>query len=328
MAMDELQARALTTIATGVAVVFTDGEDAPLLVTIPPLKERVGRPPPDDHRIAACAAERAIQTGVDQYFFPRHFCAVTCVDAPEACAAAQRLIQDDRIRRALARTVLSTIEEAGALDRLWDDVLATIRARRPPGLDETALLRAFAGHGADWYAHRRGAQCAWSYAETEQFASALRDVLLAKIADPDGDEGNSGRVTLQAIEQQLTHRTFDPYPACSVICDQQPPTCRYRAAVADLVASGRYQNMWYAADAADAATTSDRKETWEVCQDAGYELIEFPEDDWPADLREHVADGARRTCLCFAQQMLADDARKIPRTMRKVLGRILAEAGL
>jgi hypothetical protein len=33
-------------------------------------------------------------------------------------------------------------------------------------------------------------------------------------------------------------------------------------------------------------------------------------------------------CLCFEQQMLAEDNRKVPRTSRRILARVLAEAGL
>jgi hypothetical protein len=37
---------------------------------------------------------------------------------------------------------------------------------------------------------------------------------------------------------------------------------------------------------------------------------------------------ARRVCLCFEQQMLADDGTKVPSTARRILAGVLTEVGL
>ena len=71
-----------------------------------------------------------------------------------------------------------------------------------------------------------------------------------------------------------------------------------------------------------------RQETWKVCQDAAFELIEFPGVDNSEKLKEQLTSAARRVCLCFEQQMLADDTRKLPRTSRRILARVLAESQL
>jgi hypothetical protein len=64
-----------------------------------------------------------------------------------------------------------------------------------------------------------------------------------------------------------------------------------------------------------------------VCQDAAYQLIEFPEQDMPDDLRQQVGQAARRVALCVGQQMLAADPSIHPRTKRRVVARLLHEAG-
>jgi hypothetical protein len=235
---------------------------------------------------------------------------------------------DEYVQRTLSRTVLSTIDEPGALDRLWEDLTAVVRARRPPTVPEGELLRAFAGHGSDWLANRRGAQAAWSFADTAEFRHRLRALLLHKLT---GGGANRGSLVarLQETVNRLHARRFEPYTACHVVCTQDPPVCLYRSAVADLVTGGRYRHSWREADAADArAEDKRRKQTWEVCQDAAYELVEFPDPDTQPGVNAEVEIAARRVCLCFEQQMLTEDHRKVPRTSRRILARVLAEAGL
>lgn len=62
--------------------------------------------------------------------------------------------------------------------------------------------------------------------------------------------------------------------------------------------------------------------------DAAYELVEFPDADTPRPASADVELAARRVCLCFEQQMLAEDTRKVPRTARRILARVLSESGL
>ena len=65
-----------------------------------------------------------------------------------------------------------------------------------------------------------------------------------------------------------------------------------------------------------------------MCQDAAFELVEFPDADMSDDAKGSVEAAARRVCLCFEQQMLAADDRKVPRTSRRILARVMTEAGL
>jgi len=329
MAMNERQARALSTFRVGEAAVFSDGDDAPIMVRAPLVKDHLAAEAPDDARLADHMARWRAASGLEGLFFPQPFCAETCAAAPRACEVARHLASDEFVQRTLARIVLSTIEEVGALDRMWNELVSTIRARRGPRIDETALLRAFAGHGAAWYASRRGSQGAWSYGATEELSTHLRRVLLEKVANPEANGSTSTlRTALQAHARLLHWRMYPPYPACDAVCDQDPPLCLYRAAVADLVASSDYHAGWVQADAKDATSQENRRqETWKVCMDAGYELIEFPELDLPDDLRQQVNASAERLCLCFAQQMLADDPRYGPRPTVVITANIMREAG-
>lgn len=46
------------------------------------------------------------------------------------------------------------------------------------------------------------------------------------------------------------------------------------------------------------------------------------------EMRARAADAARRTSLCFEQQMLDDDVRKVARTSRLIMAQVLAQAGV
>src|SRR5207244_7865608 len=122
-------------------------------------------------RVAEHMAQWRASSGVETLFLARAFCAETCKGAPAACEAARRIVADEYVQRTLSRTILSTIDEPGALDRLWNDFVGVVRARRPVTVPESDLLRALAGHGSDWLANRRGAQSFWPFADT----AACRD---------------------------------------------------------------------------------------------------------------------------------------------------------
>jgi hypothetical protein len=66
--------------------------------------------------------------------------------------------------------------------------------------------------------------------------------------------------------------------------------------------------------------------SWEVALHAGYELIEFPAEDWPEGQRRRVSEAAHHVCICFGQQMLVGDPSKSPRTTRKLLEKLRAKA--
>jgi hypothetical protein len=326
MAMDEAQARALASLEVGEAVVFSGGDDAPLLIRIPLVKDGLSKTPPADTRIRDHMARWRASGGFDELFFPQPFCPETCA-TPAACEAARRLADDEYVQRTVTRTVLSTIDEAGAIDRLWEDLTAVVRARRPVTVPDVDLLRAFAGHGSDWIATRRGAQGVWTYADTAEYRDRLRALFLGRLAGPTAPADRIAAFRQSA--RRLDIREFEPYVACHLVCTEDPPVCLYRSAVADLVTAGRYRASWREADANDARTEGNtRAETWEVCQDAAFELVEFPDQDMTDTVKATVEATARKVCMCFEQQMLASDDRKVPRTSRRILARVMTEAGL
>lgn len=326
MAMVDAQTRALTTLEIGEAAVFSAGDDSPLLIRVPLGKDPLSPRPPSDDVVAEHMTRWQQTSAFQEMFLPRAFCVETCSGKPAACEAARRLAADGYFQRALSRVVLSTIEAPGALSRSWEDLAIVVRARRPVRVAEVDLMRALAGHGSDWLAHRRGAQGAWSYADTARFRNALRAVLLAKV---EGEVPDQLLTAFSATAHQLHMRDSEPYPACHIICTHTPAVCLYRSAVADLLLTRRHHGAWRAADDFDARSEDKRRrQTWDVCQDAAYELVEFPDAETSVEVNTDIELAARRVCMCFGQQMLAEDHTKVPRTSRRILARLIAESGL
>jgi Helicase HerA, central domain len=335
MAMDERQARALATLTLNEAdkyseaAVYSEGNDAPVLVGVPPAKDLGGQTPPNDQfvreRMFASKLFDTYKTLFQPLFLPfPAFDEIKSIANTTTMDMARQIVEEPAFQRTFARMILSTIEDAEALDRLWPDVLSVIRANSPPKITERELLPSLLVYASEWYAQRRGAQIDWTYAETQELADKLRRMLLAKVADEDID---SQRRNFREYVRQLLTQDLMPCSACDLIFSEKAPMCVYRHAVEDLVSAGYMKAAWFAADAEDAKSKEGgRKMTWEVCLDAAYELIEFPEDDWPIPQRQHVRDAARRVSLCYAQQMLIRDIRKQPRTARRIMNKLLTEA--
>jgi DNA helicase HerA-like ATPase len=326
MAMDEGQARALVSLRVGQAAVFGSDDDAPLMVQVPSLNSEGPASQPLDKRVRS-QATRQPAGSPDGKPRSRSFCGQTC-STDAACELARSLTEDTYVQRIFARLTLSAMSDVDAIERLWEDLTDTVRSRRPPTIDEDELLRAFVGHGSDWLANRRGVQGRWSYADTATFRDALRDTLIDKL-DTAEAKRSVHPSEFARIVRKLHARTFEPYPACGQVCGDDPPLCLYRFSVADVVESHRYEPSWREADRQDSKSSDQQaSRTWEVCQDASFELVEFPSPDMPATTQKQVDHTARQVAMCFEQQMLAADQRKLPRTTRRIVARILREARL
>lgn len=326
MAMTESQTTALATLRLGEAAVFAEGDDSPLLIRVPRYRDGVGAQRPDDRTIVAHMAVSETAPAHGALVSPLTGCSEALLATGRVRVIARQIAEEPQFRRAFTRTILSTLEDSDALDRMWPDLMSVVRSRRPPTVEEEELLRSLWVRAADWYAQKRGAQTGWSFSQTEELANRLQRMLLAKLEE---GEQLEVRNAFRQFAMALHRRTYSPYPACDAVCRQEPKVCLYRYAAADLVAVGTHREAWRKADRNDALSAEGgRQRTWEVCQDAGYDLIEWPESEaeWAEATRLRVSAAARRTALCYGQQILADDEHKQPRTVRRIMARLLKEA--
>src|SRR5262249_45050366 len=84
MAMAEAQAKALTSLAVGEAAVFSGGDDNPLLVRFPLIKDGLSATPPADARVEAHMARWRELGRWGELFAARAFCTRTCA-TPATC---------------------------------------------------------------------------------------------------------------------------------------------------------------------------------------------------------------------------------------------------
>ncbi|MGX4694764.1 ATP-binding protein [Streptomyces sp. JNUCC 63] len=125
MSMSDAQQRFVSTLGIGQAAVYSEGDDAPLLVGVPRVKNGEGSP--DDSRVRQAMTRWRSASGLEALYLARPFCAQTCADAPWACKAARTLMEDPFVQRTVARVVLSTAEHPQALDRMWPELLSVLR---------------------------------------------------------------------------------------------------------------------------------------------------------------------------------------------------------
>jgi hypothetical protein len=317
MAMDEAQSLYLATLTNGVAAVFGEGDDAPLLVEI---DRRAGGNDnaPDDAGVIAHM--QGLDADDDRRDVPAR-----CCDGDNAlCDTAKKLCAVPANRRTLARVILSLVEDPASLDRLWPDLLSIV-AQEPGSQDKdiASLLACLCRHGAQWFCRRRGRQMRWAYGQELELQDALTEVLHSKLA---GSAELAGRERLGTLYRALSRRARDPYPGCGVICAERPGLCLYRHAVADVIADQDLQTQWTQADQKDTASQpeSSRPESWQVATKAGYAAIEWTEPTWPDGLKNGVGAAATRASLCFAQQMIWADPGKLPRDARMLIAQITA----
>jgi hypothetical protein len=312
MAMSDRQQLALATLPLGRAAVFVDGEDVPLLVQVERVDVKARALTVEDDRIRERMARAVAGLGS---------CREDCGEAPDACSAARSAIEDESVQRTFARLVLSSLFDSRALERQRPELEAVVDPLRPAWVEADAYMRALAAHAGAWLAERRGAQSGWPYAATARVARALRELVLAQATSGDPEAGlNALTAELAPLEARLGH---GPYPACRRIWPEGDAPCRCRFSVADLVESGDYDEEWEAAVGADAED-GGAAARWDVCQDVAYAAVEFPEEDWPDELREPVGEVAIGFALCAAQQLLLADGSH-PRSVLRVLEGLEAE---
>ncbi|OHV37009.1 MULTISPECIES: hypothetical protein [Pseudofrankia] len=127
------------------------------------------------------------------------------------------------------------------------------------------------------------------------------------------------------VAPRLSARGGRPFQDCARIWGERPGPCLCRWPVGDLVASGDFTQVWaQARDADRASATGGRHTLWDVCKDAAYQLVEFPEEE-TTETAARLRDIVDRLALCFGQQMLTAESWSHPATVRRAVSGLLAE---
>jgi hypothetical protein len=307
MAMSNTQAQALSILKVGQVAVFGDGDDSPVLVQVPPVKDLEDLAVPGDADVSACMrkAGRGIADprGRDASHGP------TDPQADDVAAAARRLVETREFRRHFSRLVLAAVEDDAAPDRCWPDIIGHVSAVLRPSMDGGALLGCVIGKSADWFSRHRGAQSGWTYANVALVRTRLQVLLLAL---SDGADPKPALGAFRSSFLSLHARPFPPFSFCERVCTNAPPVCLYRYPVEDLVATGVLVDIWQGALTRDRSEGRSSSRTWEACLDAAQILL------------GHLAppEMTRRAGLCYAQRMLHEGGNWLPEVRNHLLEKL------
>jgi hypothetical protein len=327
MAMNDRQSRALTNLVRGQAIVFSEQDDAPILIEVEePEKDQPREGTREDENDRSHVRESMIPNAREQQPWPTDACEGTCSrKAVESCESARRILEYADVQEAIDRLVLSVIESPSSSRTLWRDVVWRTRSRVSHGPDEAAILRCLAVRAAGWFGHRRGTQASWSYDRAGQLQSRLLTFLI-DLANNEPFE--SSLKEFQQCALALHARPVPPFKHCEGICTQAAPLCLYRGAAEGLVDGSRYSEWWTKAIIDDEASGSKQAEaTWNVARTAAWHLVAFPGEVQIEDC-DNSAEAARRAGLCFAQQMLAREHWRHPRQADEIMEALLIAAGV
>jgi DNA helicase HerA-like ATPase len=304
MAMNEPQSRALSTLGPGVAAVFREGEDAPLLIKVRDAKSQLGAAWPSDEAVATHRGE------VEE--IAAHAGCAANRQTQNACELARELSESDEFQRSLTRLVVSAFEPVEVLTGLWAAMAARIQAVRRHGMDDRVLVQCAIARASWAYADARGAASGWSFRDTGRFAMLLTDVL-ADLA-----RGGDGKLdAFRSLLVELSVRTYDPFSHCAQVCPDQPATCLYRHAVTQVLRLSSVRRAWERAEAEDLGE-SGRANTIIALEDAA-DLIAYRGPGGTS--RAHL-----QATLCCGQQLLAADPERLQETREIAMSNIVLAA--
>lgn len=296
MSMDPQQKGALATFGVGTVAVFQDGEDAPLLVGVPQVKDNLGAAPTDEE---VGTAMRGSQGRTYELLRggPYRWCATSCAVGARQCRLATLAAAfDPLLLHAFSKLVVSSLGAHASLPHGLALFANTARMRLGAELNEQELACLYSDLSAR-LSRRWGALVSASHVRTQDFAEALARLCIdskaaAACVDRLSDFASAGRALLAGDSLsycaacQLSRDKFG---------DAQP--CFGRAAVLAAVQGGSLVPMLSEALTRDLQANDDaRTYTLQVVNNAAYELVEFPGEASEDPLAEGML--ARRCLMC------------------------------
>lgn len=235
MAMDAGQEAALASLDRGVLAAFSDGDDAPVLVRVPP---------PHPYTPSTVPAELPP---------PRHrgcVCSGPWVDADE-CDVSAALVDSPDVRDEVLRIATAGLRARSVAELTGSELMQSVRASLAPGTRDDLLLGCLSARAAEWLAEEWGARRSWTFQQTNGFADALRALLLRSCA---GGADDGALIAYQAVGRERLQRGPDPFPRCSKICaGDLAGRCLFRSSVEMTLEREEIDRAWRDARAADAS---------------------------------------------------------------------------
>lgn len=311
MAMNDEQRSAMAILGVGKAILFEEGEDAPLLVTIPKAKDAPEDRIPSDSELRKLM-ESMPGNGFDQsrmQFYPS--CKMSCITGGLECRQASEAADEPLIRRTFAKLTVSLMNDSNARERVWKDMEAAVLLKRPKLSNRKESWSCLLTHLSIRLADRWGSRMEWSLPQTSSFGELLWHAVA------DGNLKDNSRAINHFVMEggQMVAESLIRCAACELSAetfgDKSP--CIGRLAVEDLVDEEVFKSVFIEADQQDSAENDPvSSRTWTVCNSAAFELVEFPSSGLSEADQQKVGTLARRCLLCFGFQMLAGQYSRSP----------------
>jgi hypothetical protein len=290
MGMTERQSRSLTALAPGRAAVFTEGEDAPLLIAFPPAKSRLSPVTPDQVRASGPQIAPAQRN--------------CCAHASESvCDQARDAANNADLRRLVSQFATTAATNPSAVTHVWRDLEIQFNALLPSALKTDAApagWRCLAWRAATYLGRRRAGQRAWSYSQMREYTRALSD-LMERLGESDLPGAVEAAGRFGELSRQLFRRDIDPFPHCSTICPDR--TCLFRWPVMDALSDGGLANTFRGILA--GAWNDSKPQVKEYADEVSYQVTALPRVNWT---RPEIDAGLRITeaaADCAAQLAIA-----------------------
>lgn len=298
-AMTDDQSQILATIHRGIAAVFSEGDDSPLLVEVGPIPERRGQP----QRLSDSEAFRLSRRDPHE--------ALPGPD-PATSDAGRVFGQTPRWRAAVSRFATCAAADPLAAVQHRDDLRDLLGPALTGNPDQdAAAVTAAVEEAARWLAHRRGAQSSWAFTDEAAYRAALAAALTGVAQQDRATDAEERVAAFGEVACRLLERRHDPYPSCPLICPSPAGSaalCLYRHAAADLLAG--IPSSLPAAIKTAAENWTDPQQGWAAATRSGNTLVGTHAFAHPPGV---VAGSAG---LCLAQQALAARADLLPHEVR------------
>ena len=313
MAMNENQAKALSTLPPGHAAVFGSDDDVPLLIHVEPVKDSLSTPVSDDF---VSKHMKTIDGGDGKGLLASHSgCAVSKLDDQAACDTAKSVASELAFQRDFARFVLTAFHSdlvgENELAVMVRQLLAKVDSVRKD-LDKHLVRSCLVGWASEAYVRHRGAQAGWQYNECTKLEADLRELLSLSVSSKRVD---SALDAFRRKMQELHDQKEAPYPRCDEICRGVRPLCLYRYAAADFVSKPGFAARWNAADDADLQSKEGgRANTYRAALNVARQM-----------LGAEKSSAQRRAALCYGQLSLQTDGSRVLEMRDEAIAGLLDE---
>lgn len=229
------QEERIASLGTGVAAVYGEGDDRPILVKVPPAKVAsvVRSKKEENQQVRAAMAARTNEV-TEVEMVPTNV--RTTRQIPERWGREiENIVENKEFKEVLSRYILSIVLEENALHDEFPSVLQVINKYRQHNGNRHDIIARVLTCGVEEYFETKGQQYGVRYDEIEtvrnEFLSLLDQVELWKKDGPLPQrelsiEEKNRIAAFQQRYQQFCRRHYDPFPGCAQVCPNMQ--CLYR----------------------------------------------------------------------------------------------------